>query len=134
MNPDSMTQVLRLEATMRKNRVRECDVCVGLVWCLHLPSLTRESPLPVSETTLTCKKNRSHHFDVCDHEEHCHHEDGCHPEEEELADGSVSYHRQPCLWVDTLRAFIVPSEWLIWSLSNLLPGMKSWVSVASFLI
>ena len=38
--------------------------------------------------TLRKKKNyRSHHLDVCDHEEDCHHEDGCHPEEDELADG-----------------------------------------------
>ena len=33
----------------------------------------------------------------------------------------------------TLGAFIVPSEWLIWSLSNLLTEMKSCVSFARFL-
>ena len=43
---------------------------------------------------LTLKKYRSHHLDVCDQEEDCHQEDACHPEEE-LADGFVSYHRQP---------------------------------------
>ena len=60
------------------------------------------------------------------------HEEGCHSEEEELGHGFVSYHLQPV--VDTLRTFVVPSEWFIWSLSNLLLGMKSWVSVARFLI
>ena len=39
-----------LEPKREKSRVRECDVCVGLVLCLHLPSLTRESTLPKSET------------------------------------------------------------------------------------
>ena len=38
------------------------------------------------------------------------------------------------LWVDTLRAFIVPNEWLTWSLSNLLTGMESCVSFARVLI
>ena len=38
------------------------------------------------------------------------------------------------LWVDTLRAFIVPSEWLTWSLSNLLTGMKSCVRFARLLM
>ena len=66
------------------------------------------------EVTLTSCRKESRHFDVCDHEEDCHHEDGCYPEEEELGGGFVS-------------TFIVPSGWLIWSLSNLLPGMKSWV-------
>ena len=37
------------------------------------------------------------------------------------------------LWVDTLGAFIVPSEWLTWSLSNLLTGMESCVSFARLL-
>ena len=40
----------------------------------------------------------------------------------------------PRRWVDTLRAFIVPSEWLTWSLSNLLTGMKSCVRFARLLI
>ena len=34
----------------KNSRVLESDMCVGLLWCLHLPSLTKESPLPVSET------------------------------------------------------------------------------------
>ena len=46
----------------------------------------------------------------------------------------IQSSKTACLWVDTLRAFVVPSEWLTWSLSNQHIGMKSCVSFAKFLI
>ena len=55
--------------------------------CVHTPSLTKEASLLVSDYLDFFKKYRSHHFDVCDHEEDCHDADGCQPEEEELAAG-----------------------------------------------
>ena len=57
----------------------------GLRAVFTLSSLTRESPLPVSETPWLAKKNIAHTILMTVHEEDCNHEDGCHPVEEELA-------------------------------------------------
>ena len=39
-----------LEPHEKNSRVRKCHMCVRFMWCSHTPSLTRQSPLPVSET------------------------------------------------------------------------------------
>ena len=47
-----------LEPREKKPRVRKCDMCVGLVQCLHSPSLTRESPPLVCETPCNWQKSK----------------------------------------------------------------------------
>ena len=98
-------------------------------------------PVAYEGIAMACKRNSltlglketnhsSSQLDACHHEEDCHHEEGCQPRRRRACRLVRGVPPPASLWVDTLRSFIVPNEWLTWSLSNMLTGMESCVSSA----
>ena len=83
--------------------------------------------------TLTLGKRRKNH---CSSQFHaCHHfSDDFHHDEDELDEAAEGYPLHRVLEVDSFSSSIVPSEWLTWSLSNLLTGMESCVTFARLFI
>ena len=93
-----LTRWLKSWAKREKSNVCGSATCAWVGCSSHSTSLTKESPLPVSETPWLWKFKENISFTptwcLWHHEEDCHHEDRCHPEEEELVDGFELYHLQ----------------------------------------
>ena len=105
-------------------------------------TVSRDTKIPVDSMTqvlspFACKRNtltleKKH----CSSQLHaCHHfSDDFHHVEDDLDEAAEGYHLHPVFGVDSFSSFIVPGEWLTWSLSNLFTGMESCVTFARLFV